>query len=181
MELIAIAAIIALAALAGGKKNGNGSRFDEGTDDGSDRFKGKAVNGNDAQDADFGDQAGEDQTKKWQGPVPNMSGDAAGYNTNRFPSTISVCQAAGVLGYNWAPNNPPGCNDPWLLADSQLKKNVKKFQRDYNKISRIPGWGGIKGSLVEDGKVGPQTKNAIEHAELLGFPWQAVVGGLPPP
>lgn len=160
MELIAIAAIIALAALAGGKKKEKAGFEDKPAPDDKKKVvvipdKGKA-----------------------SGNPPNISEDPEGYNSQRWPNTQTVCAGGGALGYVFFAD----CNDPNLKANTQFSKTaVKQFQRDYNKIALVPGWGGIRGTLGVDGIVGANTLNAMEAAEMMGFPWQAIVAGLPPP
>ncbi len=164
MELLLIGLVV-LAALAGGKKKAADAGFKDQPDTQNGDAKKKAV----VVVPDHGKAAGD---------PPNISEDPAGYNTQRWPSTQAACTGGGALGYAFFAD----CNDPQLTSNFQFSKNaVKQFQRDYNKIALHPGWGGIRGSLTVDGIVGKNTFNAMEAAEMMGFPWQAIVAGMPPP
>lgn len=168
MELLAIAAIIAIAALAGGKKNGNGN--------------GKADESEEGKKREPKPLPDED---KAAGNPPNMSGDAEGYNTQRWPDTATVCKGFGALGYDVRWKDPQGeiqlsCDEHGKVVTFD-KSVVMEFQRDYNKVSKIPGWEGAKGTLTLDGIAGANSLNAMEHAELLGIQWKLIVGGFPPP
>lgn len=167
MELLLLG-LVALAFLAGGKKNGNGQTFD--TDDSEKAgFQDKEIKGKKTWVPDQG---------KASGNPPNISGDPDGYNTERWPNTQAACMGGGALGYAFYPD----CSAGNLTSNLQFTKAiVKKFQGDYNKIALHPGWGGIRGKLDVDGVVGVNTFNAMEAAELMGFPWMAIVEGLPPP
>lgn len=171
MDLLVIAAIAIIAALAGGKKKANGES-DQGFDEGEKKKKGKLL-------------PTPDDSTKAEGNPPNMSGDPEGYNTQRWPDTAMVCKGFGALGYDVRWKDPQ--NKIQLSCDEHGKvstfdaSQVKQFQRDYNKIALIPGWGGIKGTLAVDGIAGINSMNAIEHAELLGIHWMQVVQGFPPP
>lgn len=85
---------------------------------------------------------------------PNTSGDPAGYNTEMFPGAVAVRQWLVNLGYSVT------------LDNVALVKNasVKKFQADYNKVSKHhPNMG----TLLVDGTAGKNTLNAIEIAWSL--------------
>ena len=101
---------------------------------------------------------------------PNLSNDPAGYNTVLFPGPMAVRQWFINLGYSV------------LLKDTPLKRNrsVKKFQKDYNKVSKRPGNGSM-GTLVVDGTAGRNTLNAVEIASMQvktkQMSWNNIVKG----
>lgn len=127
-----------------------------------------------------------------QGNPPNISGDAAGYDTSQFPKMSAVRQWLVNLGYEV---DQVGAN-----AERLLKKNgeVKQFQKDYNRVAAVAGfledtYGDTledfdhMGSLVTDGTIstmwpptkGKNTLNAITVAAFLttdwGEGWQSIV------
>jgi hypothetical protein len=90
---------------------------------------------------------------------PNISGDPAGYNTLMFRNEDDVARSLQYLGYR----NPDG------------NAMVRKFQRHWNlvvnRIGYVPdryrsiSWPHLPQGLVKvDGKIGPQTLNALEIA-----------------
>lgn len=89
----------------------------------------------------------------WQTqPPPNVSGKAAGYNTERFPDSLAVRRALDFLGYSMALTNmPPPASD------------VVAFQNDYNEASE-ESFGGAQGYLDDDGVPGKFTLRALEIA-----------------
>lgn len=97
---------------------------------------------------------------------PNISGNAAGFNTSMFGSPAKVRQWMVNLGYPVIVNSDPVIKVP-AVAD---------FQRDYNRVSKTAQIRGRLGSLYhgkiitdmgtldDDGTAGPNTLNAIEIA-----------------
>jgi hypothetical protein len=98
---------------------------------------------------------------------PNLSGDPAGYDTNMFPGAQAVRQWFVNMGYS--------IGNQFLQEPLIENAGVKKFQRNYNKVSAAVAQGKIKGLLgidrdfpmgtVDvDGTAGKNTLNALSIA-----------------
>lgn len=116
------------------------------------------------------------------GHPPNISGDPEGYDTNMFRGAQMVRQ--------WFVNMRYSIGNQFLQEPLIKNRGVKKFQRDYNKVSvavrqgRIKGLKGIDpdfpmGELRIDGTAGPNTLNALEiafrMADAMGKAWVNLV------
>jgi hypothetical protein len=107
------------------------------------------------------------------GKPPNVSGDQAGYNTQRYPSPGPVRLTMTVLGYKVEYNNKT------LVPDGQGNAEVNRFQVEWNKVIHGLDSGSVKfptpvddssklaafrGLLDADGIPGKNTLNAMEIA-----------------
>ena len=131
------------------------------------------------------DKAGDDKASPWSGggggvpsgDPPNVSGDPAGYSTTRFGNFAAISGTALPLGYV----NSAGLDKPLPAAV------VKRFQSDYNAVSRAMAAGKIsqavnlRGLVSEDGIMGKMSLRALEIAYLVSTigehkgPWSALV------
>ena len=130
-----------------------------------------------------------------KGDPPNISGDAAGYDTDLFPSMSAVRQWLNNIGYSVEAVGPN--------AEKLLKSNgeVKDFQRDYNLVANEGAFLNEKygmtlefiagadryGTLTADGTIstawpptkGKNTLNALAIVAALvddwGEGWQSIV------
>jgi len=143
---LGVGLVALLGILGGGKKKKKGSGFEEKKQEVKPKPK-------------------PDDHAKNSGKVPNITGDAAGYNTTMFPDSETRDEWGQVLGYTFP--------DP---------EEIVNFQIDYNKVARNPDWPTVRGKLAEDTIPGPQTLAAMEiAATTLGVPFSYAVAGGPPP
>ena len=123
------------------------------------------------------------------GTPPNVSGDAEGYNTQRYPHPGAVRLTMTALGYKVE------YTAETLVPNNQPNSEVTKFQREWNKVIRGLDSGKVefpspvddpsklesfRGLLGEDGIPGKNTLNAMEIAinnQLKNkMPWRDLVG-----
>lgn len=123
------------------------------------------------------------------GNPPNVSGDPQGYNTQRYPHPGAVRLTMTALGYKVA------YSAETLVPNNQPHPEVRRFQREWNKVIRGLDLGRVKfpepvddpsklkffrGVLSDDGIPGKNTLNAMEIAvnnQLKNkMPWRNLVG-----
>jgi hypothetical protein len=107
------------------------------------------------------------------GKPPNVSGDAEGYNTQRYPHPGAVRLTMTALGYKVE------YTAETLVPNNQPNTEVTKLQREWNKVIRGLDSGKVvfpspvddstklrdfRGLLDEDGIPGKNTLNAMEIA-----------------
>jgi len=89
--------------------------------------------------------------------IPNISGNAAGYNKPVWSSPLEVQKVLFAFGYQ--------SSDPVNTAPAPSA--VKAFQKDYNTASDLAFQDAV-GQLDVDGATGPNTLNAMERV-AFGF------------
>jgi hypothetical protein len=107
------------------------------------------------------------------GPPPNVTGDPAGYSTDRLPDPRSARSVLVSLGYALPVNDSP-------LTDAASRSAVQRFQGDYSRIARHiaaghitptsiggPYQGSFRGRLDADGDAGAFTHRGFEIAAIL--------------
>ena len=114
---------------------------------------------------------GDSSNSRLAGKPPNISGDAAGYNTDFFPSPLPVRLALNRLGYSVP------LSDNTLVPNGRENPEVRRFQTHWNRLVGRLGAGErlgspnalkhVRGSLSVDGIPGRNTLNALEISWLL--------------
>jgi len=123
---------------------------------------------------------------------PEDMGGTQAYDTSYWDKGGDVVKAReGIftafesLGYQTPTDrstmNDPGPNAELGGGDDIPNSEVKRFQKDYNKVSRAGKFTpGVKmGGLWEDGLVGPCTLNGLKYVmdNLSGRDWSDIVAG----
>jgi len=99
-----------------------------------------------------------------------------GYSVNVGPWPMNVLGPLGSLEFDNEPGSTPA-KGKLGGEDDQKSAVVKKFQIDYNIVSRARTFTTGMGNVSEDGLVGPYTLNAMRYAtqKLGGKHWPDVV------
>lgn len=125
------------------------------------------------------------------GNPPNSSNDPQGYNTELYPSPSPVRLGLKLIGYSVATGSET------LNPDSQPNEEVRRFQREWNRVikgidagvvklpgsPKIPLWTErLRGLLDTDGVAGKNTLNALEiavanHAHNLNWRTSVTTAG----